>query len=121
MNINWDTCYIDPQHLIGISRGDKDRMLKYLLQFEELVPPRIASLNECLKLNDRKMIRQVLHQMSPQIQFFGIPDIVQPIQKLELEYLSMPYGDLKMMVQAIILKLEFALKEVTSIVNSHFN
>jgi len=45
MDINWNPTYIDLQNLISISRGDKNRMLKYLNQFQELIPQRIENLN----------------------------------------------------------------------------
>ena len=67
MDIDWNTTYINPQNLISISRGDKTRMLKYLNQFQELIPQRIESLKNSLEAEDRKMIRQILHQMSPQL------------------------------------------------------
>jgi HPt (histidine-containing phosphotransfer) domain-containing protein len=120
MYINWDTTYIDPQNLIAISRGDKNRMLKYLNQFQELIPQRIENLKEHLQTEDRKKIRQILHQMSPQLQFFGIPEVVDPIRALELEYETMPIEDLKSLVTDILIKLDHASKEVEQVLKNHF-
>lgn len=120
MDTNWNCTYIDPQNLISISRGDKNRMLKYLNQFQELIPQRIENLKEHLKAEDRKMIRQILHQMSPQLQFFGIPGVVDPIRALELEYETMPIENLKSLVNDILLKLDHAGKEVEQILKNHF-
>jgi HPt (histidine-containing phosphotransfer) domain-containing protein len=120
MKTNWDTAFIDPNNLIGIAEGNKDRTLKYLLQFQELIPSRINKLKDSLENKDRKMTRQILHQMSPQIQFFGIPDVVQSIKKLELEYETMPFNDLNELVDKIIVKLNLAIKDVQSIMENNF-
>ena len=120
MEIKWDTTYINPQNLIAISRGDKNRMLKYLNQFQELIPQRIENLKEHLQAEDRKMIRQILHQMSPQLQFFGIPGVVIPIKRLEHEYETMPIENLKMLVNDILVKLDYANKEVEQVLKKNF-
>ena len=95
-------------------------MLKYLNQFQELIPSRVESLKKSLEDGDRKMVRQLLHQMSPQLQFFGIPEVVTPIRRLEHEYETMPIENLKMLVNDILIKLEFASKEVTLILKNRF-
>ena len=120
MDVKWNPTYIDLQNLISISRGDKNQMLKYLHQFQELIPQRIVSLNHSLEAGDRKMIRQILHQMSPQLQFFGIPDVVQPIRRLEFEYLTMPLEDLKSLVHDILIKLDGAIQEIDTVLKTNF-
>lgn len=120
MDIIWNTSYIDPQNLISISRGDRLIVIKYLKQFQVLIPERIKSLEASLELDDRKMIRQILHQMSPQLQFFGIPNVVVPIRRLEFEYEIMPYIDLKALVEDILEKLVLAISEVNSILEKNF-
>ena len=120
MDINWNTTYIDLQNLIAISRGDKGRMLKYLNQFQELIPQRIESLKSSLQVEDRKMTRQILHQMSPQLQFFGVPDVVAPIRRLEHEYETMLIEDLKSLVNDILIKLDGSSKEVELVLKNHF-
>ena len=120
MDTNWNTKYIDPQNLISISKGDPQRMLKYLNQFQELIPKRIESLKASLAAEDRKMTRQILHQMSPQLQFFGIPDVIQPIRRLEFEYQTMPIEDLKSLVNDILLKLDGAIHEVELVLKNNF-
>lgn len=120
MEVNWGTTYIDPTSLIAISRGDKTQMLKYLHQFQKLIPQRIASLKISLKAGDRKMTRQILHQMSPQLQFFGIPGVVDLIQTLELKYETMLIEDLKLLVNDILIKLDYASKEVEQVLKNHF-
>ena len=120
MDIKWNTAIINPQELIHFSRGDNDIIYKYLHQFKELIPPRIKGLEESLKTIDRKKLRQVLHQMSPQLQFFGISDLVQPIRRLGLEYEIMPLHDLISLVNNVINKLKMALKEVDLVLEENF-
>ena len=120
MNLQWNTTVIDPQELIQIARGDKRFAYKYLRQFQQLIPERIESLTERLHAEDRKMVRQILHQMSPQLQFFGIKDIVQPIRRLEHEYQTMPYIDLCSLVENILIKLRLALDAVELILKENF-
>ncbi|KAA3639748.1 MAG: hypothetical protein DWQ02_03185 [Bacteroidetes bacterium] len=117
MDINWQTSYIDPENLIAISRGDDNRMIKYLRQFQELIPERIERLQECLVAEDRKMVRQTLHQMSPQLEFFGVPEVIPPIRRLEYEYETIPLEELKSLVKKILVQLDGACEEVKMILN----
>ncbi|MFK7776309.1 MAG: hypothetical protein AB8F94_29575 [Saprospiraceae bacterium] len=121
MEIEWNTNYIAPQNLINISRGDKNRMERYLRQFQELIPARVEDLKKHLNDNDRKMIRQTLHQMSPQLQFFGIQNVVVPIRRLEFEYQTMPLDDLEILINGILEKLDGACGEVDSIIEKNFS
>jgi HPt (histidine-containing phosphotransfer) domain-containing protein len=120
MDIHWNTTIINPQELIHMSRGDKKIIHKYLLQFQELIPQRIESLEISLKTGDRKMVRQIIHKMSPQLQFFGIPDIIQPIRRLEHEYATMPIEDLNELAENVLIKLHLAVKDVHSILTENF-
>ncbi|MGK0385868.1 MAG: HPt (histidine-containing phosphotransfer) domain-containing protein [Patiriisocius sp.] len=120
MNIRWSTKIIDPKELIQISRGDNQIIHKYLQQFETLIPQRIESLQERLKTNDRKQVRQLLHQMSPQLQFFGIPDIIQPIRRLEHEYETMPIAELQELIDTIVVKLNLAIIDVATTLKENF-
>ena len=120
MDISWNTNYIDLQNVVNISRGDSSRLLKYLNQFKELIPDRLYLLKQALYVEDRKQIRQVLHKMSPQLQFFGIQNIIIPIQRLEFEYESMPFDEMEAIVKDIIHKLEEALMEVNATIVTYF-
>lgn len=120
MDINWNTSIINPQELIQFSRGDHDIIIKYLRQFKELIPQRLENLDASLKAEDRKMVRQLLHQMSPQLHFFGIKDIVQPILRLELDYATMPLEDLRSLVNTVIYKLNLAIKDVEKVLKDNF-
>jgi len=120
MDSKWDTTYTDLNNVIGISRGDCKRFLKYLMQFKELIPERLIDVRNALDLHDRVLIRQILHKMSPQLQFFGIKDVGIPIQRLEFEYESMPFIELEILVNDIIVKLEDALEEISKLIDSNF-
>ena len=109
--------YIDLQNLENISRGDNKRLLKYLVQFKELVPERTIQLQNALKMADRVQIRQILHKMSPQIQFFGITNVVDPIQRLEYEFQSIDIEELNILVTKILVTLEKALIEVSQLID----
>lgn len=121
MNVKWnDSTIIDLQNIITISRGNPDHILKYLKQFVELIPKRLKDLKISLENGDRMMIRQILHKMSPQLQFFGIKNVTTPIQRMEFEYQSMPINELEQLVNDIITKLEEAVAEVSKIIDSNF-
>jgi HPt (histidine-containing phosphotransfer) domain-containing protein len=121
MLANWNPTYIDPGNLIQIARGDESTLYRYLQQFQELIPGRIDKLKSALAAGDRLSVRQLLHQMSPQLQFFGVPNIVVPIQRLEREFETMPLQELESMVKDIISILTSASKEVDSIIEKNFS
>ncbi len=56
MDIKWNTAVVNPQKLINISRGDKNRMLKYLYQFQALIPVRMEALKVSLNLRTGKKL-----------------------------------------------------------------
>ena len=118
--MHWNIKTINPQDLINIARGDDKIIYKYLILFQELIPQRIHSLKESLKAGDRKQVRQLLHQMSPQIHFFGINDLLNPIRRLELDYETMPLEELNTLVETVIIKLNLALKDVHLAINENF-
>jgi len=112
--------FINLENVRSICRGDTTKMLKYLNQFNELIPQRKDYLKLSLMNGDRFMVRQILHKMSPQLQFFGIKGVITPIQRMEFEYKTMPMNELQMLVNDIIFKLEGAIKEVSNIIDSDF-
>jgi len=120
MEIEWNPHHIGLETLIRFSRSDKNKMYKYLFQFQELIPLRVIRLKESLEDEDRKMIRQILHQMSPQLQFFEILNVAEPIRRLEYEYETMPIEDLKSLVNDILIKLDRAIKEIGKVLKNNF-
>lgn len=114
------TTYIDLKNVSKIARGNTDKMYNYLHQFRVLIPERSQKLREHLAAENRLGIRQILHNMSPQVQFFGVPEVVAPIKRLELEYESIPLEDLRQMVELILNNLHKALVEVETIIANNF-
>jgi HPt (histidine-containing phosphotransfer) domain-containing protein len=103
---------IDLSQVNAIARGHPDRVRSYLTQFLELVPPRMAALQQHRARQDRRQIRQTLHSMRPQLAFFGVPGISAPIDRLELEYASMPWPELEALLDDIMARLEAACAAV---------
>jgi HPt (histidine-containing phosphotransfer) domain-containing protein len=120
MEIKWQTKYLDPQNLIEVSHGDERRLLKYLNRFQELIPQRIEKLQQSLEAEDRNSIRQTVHQMSPQLQFFGVLDIEATVRRLEFEYETLPLKELNSLVHDFLAKLEGVREEVNMILKLNF-
>lgn len=120
MSITWNTTHLNLQNLIDLSKGDSDRILKYLLQFQELMPGRIENLKKELSENNRVKIRQILHSMSPQLQFFEIPNVTIPINRMEHEYNTLERKELESMVENILIQLEGATEEINNIIKENF-
>ena len=120
MDIKWNPDHIDLNSIIEVSRGDNEKLKKYLLQFQELIPERMNILKECLEREERKLIRQTLHQMSPQLQVFGVPEVVAPIKRLEFEYESMPFEELRNLVEKILQRLNKANQEIQNVMEIYF-
>lgn len=120
MNLKSNPFFIDLEELARLARGDKDKMQKYLLQFTELIPDRLENLHGALQAEDRTMIRKILHNMRPQLEFFGVPNVSPPIRRLALEYQTIPMPELKQMVNEIIPILEKALGEVREVLATDF-
>jgi HPt (histidine-containing phosphotransfer) domain-containing protein len=121
MNITWKGKYIDPQYLIEVSHGDERKLLKYLNRFQELIPKRIEKLQQSLEAEDRKMIRQTVHQMSPQLQFFGVLDTESIVRRLEFEYETIPFDQLRLLVADLLDKLEGVQGEVALMIRSNYS
>ena len=109
---------ISLKNVEAISRGDHARKMKYLTQFIELIPQRCSELKEALKNDDRQYIRQIIHKMSPQIQFFDMRGITPTISRVEREYEIMEYDELNDIVKIIVRTLEVALEEVKQLINN---
>jgi HPt (histidine-containing phosphotransfer) domain-containing protein len=120
MDLHWNKNLLDLHKLVEVSRGDADRMLRYLNQFQELIPTRTSLLRKYLTNMDRKMIRQTIHQMSPQLHFFGLPDVRDPIERIENEYETIPIEELKSLSLQMIDQLEAAKSEIDRIVQDNF-
>lgn len=115
MDVNTNTQFIDLKNVIDISRGDHQKLHKYLNQFVSLIPNRVDKLKFNLKKGDKPGVRKVLHNMAPQIQFFGVSEIETEITRVELELDKLTMEELNNIVDRIVDKLEKAISEVNSI------
>jgi hypothetical protein len=118
--MGFNTSYIDLSNVKAISRGDSTRMMKYIRQFHELISERRILLKEALSSMDRVQIRQITHKMIPQLKFFGVKEVSDPINRLEFEYNSMPKEELQVLVLHIISRLEGAIDDVSKILDENF-
>ncbi|MEO1715429.1 MAG: hypothetical protein AAFU60_19040, partial [Bacteroidota bacterium] len=106
---------LDLSRLRQISRGDRSRSMRYLRQFQELIPARLELLELARYEEDRKTIRQVVHQMRPQLEFFGLAQLLSGLQLLEVQYRTMAWEKLTGILdklKAILLK---ALQELIAV------
>ena len=120
MKNEWNTHYISSQNIDKISRGKAKVVKKYLLQFQQLIPPKIKLLREGLAKEDRHAVRQILHNISPQLQFFDVPDVVPSIKQIASSYQSMPWSDIEEMGEEIMNILENAAREVDQVLRTRF-
>lgn len=121
MNIHWNSDVLDLSSLLELARRNPDALKRYLQQFQDLIPGRIIALKQSLEAGDRKGVRQILHKMSPQLQFFGIPDVLQPIRRLEHEYETIPISELQDLVADVVKRLSAALAEVKTIIDTYLS
>lgn len=103
---------IQLENLMQVSRGDKAHMKVYLLQFSHLIPKRTGILMQALKDQDRKKVRQILHKMSPQLQFFSVPGILPIIRQVENDYEHIAFPELESLCRQFLLKLNAVKKEL---------
>lgn len=119
MDRKWNTQYIKLDSLMTISRGNEEKIVAYLTQFKTLVSERIQKLIISLEGNNKLEIRKILHNMSPQLQFFEVPSVIDKIKRIELEHDAISNDELYSETQHIIKQLEHALEEVNDILNNN--
>lgn len=112
------TTYIDLKNVLAISRGNEQKVHRYLNQFCTLIPERLEKLQVAMNIENRVAIRQILHTMSPQLQFFDVPDVVPVIRRLEFDYETMPIEELLQVTRSILSTLDSAVEEVENILKS---
>jgi len=117
MKANYNTLHVDLINVLEISRGNELKKKKYLQQFIDLIPTRIEKLKQSLEAEDRVAVRKILHNMSPQLQFFKVEGVGGIIKKIEFEFHSMPMAELRQLTNQCIGKLTLALEEVNQIID----
>jgi HPt (histidine-containing phosphotransfer) domain-containing protein len=120
MDIQWNSAYIDLEKLIQLSRGEKDRIVKYMNQFQKLIPERMIKLKDAAHSEERDQMRKQLHKMGPQLQFFGIPNATQVVHQLENEIQTLDIEELKSMINNLMLNVNNAMNEVDRIIQVYF-
>lgn len=120
MTNHWNTQYISSHNIDKISRGKSKVTVKYLQQFQKLIPPKITLLQVALQQEDRKSIRQILHNICPQLQFFGMEKIVPSIQHISKSYQEMAWDELADSTVFIIDILEQGIAEVDQVLRTQF-
>ncbi len=115
MSIPIQLKYLDLSQLRQISRGERSRSLRYLHQFQDLIPSRLDLLESAWQKEDRKSIRQIIHQMRPQLQFFGVSRFLPDLHLLETEYQTMSWEKLDQLISQLQTILRKALEELAGI------
>jgi HPt (histidine-containing phosphotransfer) domain-containing protein len=112
--------YINLDTLHAICKGDKDKKLRYLNQFLEMIPLSIQKLKLDIEEEDRSKLLKEIHFMSPQLVFFGIDDF-SDLMKREKELELLPFDELKCQVLDGLNEIERALVEVGAIIENQSN
>lgn len=86
--------------------------LRYFKQFTELVGQRLPQIKNAHLSNDREQLWRSLHGARPQLLFFGIEKVKQPMEEIEQHYSSMSQSDLDLRVKLIVEQIEGATKEI---------
>ena len=108
---------IQLEQLNQLCKGDPEKKRKYLLQFLELVPPRIQQIKKALKAGDHKSVRQTIHFLAPQLAFFGIPDFVDILKTTKGRPEALTLDHLRPVLKKIgigITEIERLLKEINN-------
>lgn len=108
--------FIQLNNVKQVTRGSREHMKVYLVQFSEMIPQRIDLLKTALQEQDRKRIRQIIHKMGPQVQFFGIPGAVPMIRKVETEYEQLSFLQLEQLCEQLLAKLFGAKTEIEELI-----
>ena len=117
MKSTFNPKYVNLDQVLRISRGDEKKRNTYLNQFLSLIPERIEILKAGMNDKDRIAVRKAVHNMGPQIQFFGISEMSSYITRVESEYETMSLAEMEEIVTKTIHILKHALEEVSMLLN----
>lgn len=104
--------YIDMTNVLDIARGDELRKQRYLDQFVSLVKDRSQELKQAVKAMDRRKVRTVVHSMKPQLLFFGVEGVGEPIEQIEANSESLESSEMTNLVEFILSQCASAVEEV---------
>ncbi len=94
--------------------GDDSVLIQYLKQFYQLVSERLILLNKAQNLGRRDEIKQLIHTMRPQIQFFGFVKTSTQLEELESSVLTMNSIELAKNLNSITVVLSKHLLEINN-------
>lgn len=103
--------YIIFERLNRLCGSDKDKKLKYLNRFDQMLPVCIEKMKRAIEEKDERKLMQEVHFISPQLVFFGINDfslLLEADQKKD----GVSFDQLSKQIETSIVKIEKALKEI---------
>lgn len=109
---------IDLSELNNLVGGDIIKFQKYLNQFVTIVSANIQKFEELTISEDRAQIKKIVHQIKPQLIFFGVPDIKLWITRLETEIMSWHADELAAFMQSFTQLLVASVDEVISLLKA---
>ena len=113
------TSYIDLTRVKKLTKGDPVKMQKYLLQFLDLIPKKIAELKILQTFEDRERTRELIHHIGPHLVYFGVPEIIETLKYIEDKIDTISFSELQKVVADTLYKTERAIEEINNIVNKH--
>lgn len=120
MEISWNSERINLERLMAMGQDRHGLVERYLRQFLELVPQRVESLELAIAQKEFESARLIIHQMKPQLHFFGLPiqwaaleNIPNLIESKKHEVLIDLFKELKTTLNNSVL-------EVESLIQTHF-
>lgn len=104
--------YVD---LKNFGARDNAFKLRYFKQFSDLVSQRLPEIRKAHEANDREQLWRNLHGARPQLLFFGIEKVKNPMEQIEMSYATMDQAEIDEKINMIVQQLEGALKEIQAL------
>ncbi len=118
--LSFQPLYINLDTLHDYCKGDKDKELRFLMQFLEMIPLSIHKIQLNIEEKDRSKLLKEIHFMSPHLLFFGIEDF-SDLTKREKEIEHLPFDVLKSQVFDGLDRIERAIEEARTIIENQSN
>ncbi|MEM6724864.1 MAG: hypothetical protein AAF598_12545 [Bacteroidota bacterium] len=118
--LKWDTSVMDLSKLLEMGADRPGLVERYLRQFADIVPGRIEKLELESAQQNRKAVRQIVHQMKPQLLFFGLPIPSGDFELLQDTSIPLSGDGLSQLVAKVIGLLQAALREINQLLQTHF-
>lgn len=115
---NMSNTSIDLSSVDQISRGDREKKMRYLKQFVELMGERSQAIVEGLKASDLAAIQKIVHSMSPQLKFFEVKGSEQAAVNIQQPDLALT-DDLRKEIGDFVTCVQTSIQEVAEIIESN--